>query len=124
MPEALVRRVIMIETRGNARLVSKGNYGLMQIRLGTAHSMGYGGSAEGLLDADTNMTYAVKCLAGAYRAAPAGNMDRAVHLYQRGYYAEAKAGGFSPYQDRECAAGTDRAAGAECRSGARRGGRR
>lgn len=97
VPEALVRRVIMIETRGNARLVSKGNYGLMQIRLGTAQAMGYSGSAEGLLDADTNMTYAVKYLAGAYRAA-GGNMDRAVHYYQRGYYAEAKAGGFTPYQ--------------------------
>jgi soluble lytic murein transglycosylase-like protein len=47
--------------------------------------MGYGGSADGLLDAATNMTYAVRYLAGAYRAA-GGNENRAVALYARGYY--------------------------------------
>lgn len=96
VPEALVRRVIHIESKGNPRVVSKGNYGLMQIRLGTARAMGYGGDAEGLLDADTNMTYAVKYLAGAYRAAR-GNHEQAIRNYQRGYYYEAKAQGFSPY---------------------------
>jgi soluble lytic murein transglycosylase-like protein len=96
VPESLVHRVIRIESRGNPRAVSKGNYGLMQIRLGTARAMGYGGGAAGLLDADTNMTYAVRYLAGAYRAA-GGNADRAVSYYQRGYYYQAKARGFSPY---------------------------
>jgi hypothetical protein len=67
----------------------------MQIRLGTAKAMGYSGGADGLLDADTNMTYAVKYLAGAYRAA-GGNEARAVSYYQRGYYQQAKAKGFSP----------------------------
>jgi soluble lytic murein transglycosylase-like protein len=67
----------------------------MQIRLGTARAMGYSGSAEGLLDAQTNMTYAVKYLAGAYRAA-GGNESRAVALYASGYYAQAKAQGFLP----------------------------
>ena len=69
VPPSLVRRVIHIESRGNPKIVSKGNYGLMQIRLGTARAMGYTGTPQGLLDADTNMTYAVKYLAGAYRAA-------------------------------------------------------
>jgi hypothetical protein len=96
LPETLVRRVIRIESRGNPKVVSKGNYGLMQIRLGTARAMGYTGGAEGLLDADTNMTYAVRYLAGAYRAAD-GNQDRAIAYYQRGYHASAKAKGFSPY---------------------------
>lgn len=96
LPEALVRRVIVRESRYNPRAVSKGNYGMMQIRLGTAHAMGYRGSAGGLLDADTNMTYAVRYLAGAYRAA-GGNQDRAVMNYARGYYHQAKAQGFSPY---------------------------
>ena len=85
VPEALVRRIIRIESRGNARAVSKGNYGLMQIRLGTARALGYSGSAEGLLDPETNLTYAVKYLAGAYRAAGC-NIERAVSYYQRGYY--------------------------------------
>ena len=89
VPEALVRRVIHRESRGNPRAVSKGNYGLMQIRLGTARAMGYRGSAAGLLDADTNMTYAVKYLAGAYRTA-GGNHDRAVGYYASGYYYAAK----------------------------------
>ncbi len=89
LPEDLVRRVIKRESRGNPRVISKGNYGLMQIRLGTARAMGYRGGIEGLLDADTNMTYAVKYLAGAYQAA-GGNHDRAVHYYAAGYYYAAK----------------------------------
>jgi soluble lytic murein transglycosylase-like protein len=86
VPVSLVNRVIKRESGGNPRAVSRGNYGLMQIRLGTARSMGYAGSAEGLLDANTNMTYAVRYLAGAYRAA-GGNENRAVALYARGYSA-------------------------------------
>ncbi len=96
LPVSLVHRVIMRESRYNPRAVSKGNYGMMQIRLGTARAMGYSGGAAGLLDADTNMTYAVRYLAGAYRAA-GGNHDRAVSNYARGYYYTAKAQGFSPY---------------------------
>jgi soluble lytic murein transglycosylase-like protein len=84
LPPSLVHRVIMRESRYNPRAVSKGNYGMMQIRLGTARAMGYQGSAAGLLDPNTNMTYAVKYLAGAYRAA-GGNPDRAVALYASGY---------------------------------------
>lgn len=94
VPEALVRRVIKRESRGNPRVVSAGNYGLMQIKLPTARAMGYTGSAAGLLDADTNMTYAVKYLAGAYKAAD-GNIDRAVHYYAAGYYYVAKRRGMS-----------------------------
>lgn len=97
LPVELVHRVIMRESRYNPRAVSKGNYGMMQIRLGTARAMGYRGGTEGLLDANTNMTYAVKYLAGAYRAA-GGNHDRAVMNYARGYYYQAKAQGFSPYE--------------------------
>ena len=86
VPASLVARVIKRESGGNPRATSRGNYGLMQIRLGTARAMGYGGSAAGLLDPATNMTYAVRYLAGAYRAA-GGNESRAVALYARGYNA-------------------------------------
>ena len=89
VPESLVRRVIKRESGGRPHVISKGNYGLMQIRLGTARGMGYRGDVRGLLDADTNMTYAVKYLAGAYRVA-GGNHDRAVALYAGGYYYAAK----------------------------------
>jgi soluble lytic murein transglycosylase-like protein len=91
LPASLIERVIRRESGGNPRAVHAGNYGLMQIRLGTARAMGYTGSAAGLLDPQTNMTYALRYLAGAYRAA-GGNESRAIALYSR-----AKAQGFSPY---------------------------
>jgi soluble lytic murein transglycosylase-like protein len=96
VPLSLIERVIRRESGGSPRAVSRGNYGLMQIRLGTARAMGYSGSASGLLDPQTNMTYAVRYLAGAYRAA-SGNENRAVALYARGYSSVAKAQGFTPY---------------------------
>ena len=43
MPVAFVRHVIRRESNFNPRVVDHGNYGLMQIRLGTAHALGYGG---------------------------------------------------------------------------------
>jgi soluble lytic murein transglycosylase-like protein len=84
LPLALVHRVVKRESDYNPRCIYAGNYGLMQIRLGTARSLGYTGTVEGLLDPDTNMTYAVRYLAGAYRVA-GGDEDRAVALYARGY---------------------------------------
>jgi len=97
VPVSLVHRVIMRESRYNPRAVSKGNYGMMQIRLGTARAMGYTGTASGLLDPEVNMTYAVKYLAGAYKAA-GGSEGGAVANYARGYYAQAKRRGVSPYE--------------------------
>jgi soluble lytic murein transglycosylase-like protein len=89
LPEALVHRVIVRESGYRPGLVSRGNIGLMQIKLGTARSLGYTGTAEGLRDPDTNLTWAVKYLAGAYRAAN-GDHSRAVHYYASGYYGVAK----------------------------------
>ena len=43
----------------------------------------------GLLDAETNLTYGIKYLAGAWRVS-GGSHDRAVSHYARGYYYEAK----------------------------------
>lgn len=94
VPEELVRRVIKRESGGNPRAVSRGNFGLMQIKLATARGLGYRGTAAGLLDADTNMTYAVKYLAGAYRVA-GGNHGRAVSYYAGGYYYAAKRKGLT-----------------------------
>ncbi len=85
MPVAFVRHVIRRESNFNPRAVDHGNYGLMQIRLGTAHALGYRGDAAGLLDPDVNMTYGMRYLAGAYRAAH-GDEARTIVLYSRGYY--------------------------------------
>ena len=90
VPEALVHRVIVRESRYQPGLVGRGGtIGLMQIKLATARGLGYTGTAEGLRDPDTNLTYAVKYLAGAYRAA-GGDHNRAVGYYASGYYYAAK----------------------------------
>jgi hypothetical protein len=90
VPEALVHRVIVRESKYQPDLVGRGGtIGLMQIKLATARSIGYRGDAQGLRDPDTNLSYGVKYLAGAYRAAN-GDHDRAIHYYASGYYAAAK----------------------------------
>jgi soluble lytic murein transglycosylase-like protein len=90
VPESLVHRVVRRESNYNPQAVGRGGaLGLMQIKHATARGMGYSGSASGLLDADTNLTYAVRYLAGAYRVA-GGNHDRAVGYYAAGYYYAAK----------------------------------
>src|SRR5882757_8662742 len=86
VPEALVHRVIVRESRYQPQLVGRGGtIGLMQIKLATARGLGYTGDAAGLRDPATNLTYAVKYLAGAYRAAN-GDHNRAVSYYAGGYY--------------------------------------
>jgi soluble lytic murein transglycosylase-like protein len=90
VPEALVHRVILRESRYQPNLVGRcGCIGLMQIKLATARSLGYTGDAQGLRDPNTNLTYGVKYLAGAYRAAN-GDHSRAVHYFAAGYYEAAK----------------------------------
>src|ERR1700735_4960228 len=90
VPEALVHRVIVRESRYQPGLVGRGGtIGLMQIKLATARGLGYTGDADGLRDPNTNLTYAVKYLAGAYRTAK-GDYDRAVHYFAAGYYYVAK----------------------------------
>jgi len=51
--------------------------------------MGFTGRPDELLDANTNLTFAVPYLANAYTVA-GGDPDRAVRLYSGGYYDEAK----------------------------------
>src|SRR5260221_13809928 len=90
VPEALVHRVLVRESRYQPGLVGRGGtIGLMQIKLAAARGLGYPGTAEGLRDPNTNLTYAVKYLAGAYRAAN-GDHNRAVAYYASGYYYAAK----------------------------------
>ena len=90
VPETLVHRVIVRESKYQASLLGSGGaIGLMQIKLATARSLGYTGTAEGLRDPATNLLYGIKYLAGAFRAAN-GDHDRAVHYYAAGYYFAAK----------------------------------
>ncbi len=89
IPEELVHRVVKRESTYNPRAYHAGNYGLMQIRYNTARGLGYEGPAEGLFDAETNLKYATKYLAGAWMVADNQN-DGAVKLYASGYYYHAK----------------------------------
>jgi soluble lytic murein transglycosylase-like protein len=90
VPDVLVHRVILRESRYQPNLVGRcGCIGLMQIKLATARGLGYTGDAQGLRDPDTNLTYGVKYLAGAYRAAN-GDHNRTIHYYASGYYQAAK----------------------------------
>lgn len=89
VPERLVRRVVHRESRFNPAARNGPYWGLMQISHPTARGMGYSGPAHGLLDAETNLKYAVRYLAGAYKVAD-GNEKQAVRLYARGYYYDAK----------------------------------
>ncbi|WP_343313247.1 lytic transglycosylase domain-containing protein [Brucella sp. BE17] len=89
VPEQLVRRVVHRESRFNPAARNGPYYGLMQISHPTARGMGYKGSPKGLLDAETNLKYAVRYLSGAYKVAD-GNENQAVRFYARGYYYDAK----------------------------------
>ena len=90
VPESLVHRVVHRESRYNPKAHHKNGYwGLMQISYPTAKSMGYEGPPQGLLDAETNLKYAVKYLRGAWLVAENSN-DNAIRLYARGYYYDAK----------------------------------
>jgi soluble lytic murein transglycosylase-like protein len=90
VPEVLVHRVIVRESRYRPDLVGRGGtIGLMQIKLATARGLGYTGNAQGLRDPDTNLAYGIKYLAGAWRAAN-NDHGRAIHYYASGYYHAAK----------------------------------
>lgn len=85
LPVELVHRVVTRESGYNPGARNGSNLGLMQIKHATARGVGYTGPASGLMDPETNLTYAVRYLAGAYRAA-GGNSSRAVMLYASGYH--------------------------------------
>ena len=89
MPEELIRRSIKRESGYNPKARNGPYWGLMQIRVDTARGMGFRGPARGLLDADTNLKYAVAYLANAFVVA-GGDTDRALALYAGGYFYEAR----------------------------------
>jgi len=92
VPERLVRRVVKRESTFNPAARNGPYWGLMQILPATARTMGHRGPAQELLDAETNLKYAVRYLRGAWLVAD-GDEDLAVRYYARGYYYDAKARG-------------------------------
>lgn len=89
IPESLLHRQIRHESGYNPGARNGPYYGLLQIQVQTARTMGYKGTPEGLLDAETNLHYAGNYLRGAWLVS-GKNEDRAMMWYAKGYYYEAK----------------------------------
>lgn len=83
VPARLAHAVVMLESRYRPGVVSRGNYGLMQIRFGTARAMGYRGAPGGLLNAQTNLRYGMRYLARGWKAS-GGDVCRTIAHYQTG----------------------------------------
>lgn len=89
VPRSLVHRVIQRESDYRPHARNGPYYGLMQILPATARQMGFRGEAADLLDAQTNLTYSVKYLRGAWMVSD-GSEPEAVMWYAKGYYFEAR----------------------------------
>ena len=89
VPRPLVHKVVQRESDYRAGARNGPNLGLMQIQAATARGMGFKGDPSELLDAETNLRWAVKYLRGAWLVSDR-NMDEAVMWYARGYYYEAR----------------------------------
>ena len=89
VPRPLVHKVIQRESDYRPAARNGPYYGLMQILPATARNMGFDGKAGELLDAETNLRWAVKCLRGAWMVSD-DDIDEAVMWYARGYYYEAR----------------------------------
>ncbi|QGX98276.1 lytic transglycosylase domain-containing protein [Roseovarius faecimaris] len=89
VPRPLVHKVILRESDYRPEARNGPYYGMMQILPATARGMGFSGAPDDLLDAETNLKWAVKYLKGAWMVSD-GDMDAAVMWYARGYYYQAK----------------------------------
>jgi soluble lytic murein transglycosylase-like protein len=89
VPRSLVHRVIQRESDYRPGARNGPYYGLMQILPATAGQMGFKGKPADLLDAQTNLNYAVKYLRGAWLVSD-GSEPEAVMWYAKGYYYEAR----------------------------------
>ena len=89
LPRSLVHRLAIRESTHRPWARNEPYWGLLQILPETARTMGFRGQPEDLLDADTNLEFALKYLRGAWIVAD-GDPDAAIGWYARGYYYEAK----------------------------------
>ena len=89
VPRLLVHKLAIRESTHRPEARNGPYYGLLQILPATARSMGFQGRPNDLLDADTNLEFAVKYLRGAWLLSD-GDHGTAIKWYARGYYYEAK----------------------------------
>lgn len=86
VPADLAHAIVTIESRYNPNARNGPHYGLMQINVATARSLGFAGEASQLLEPATNLRFGMAYLAGAYRLA-AGDICGTIMRYQGGHRA-------------------------------------
>jgi hypothetical protein len=96
VPLVLADAVVRIESGYNPLARNGPNYGLTQINYQTAKSLGYGGTIEGLYDAETNLRYGMRYLGMAYRLAN-GDTCGTILKYQGGHQAQSMTSTASTY---------------------------
>lgn len=88
VPLPLAYAIVRSESGFNPGLSNAGAHGLMQIKLQAAQTVGYQGTAEGLLDADTNLRFGMRFLSRIYQMAK-GDACRTIAIYRSGNPASA-----------------------------------
>jgi soluble lytic murein transglycosylase-like protein len=86
IPTGLAHAVITIESRYNPAARNGPHFGLMQLNVATARSMGFAGEPTELLDPATNLRFGMAYLAGAFRLA-GGDTCGTIMRYQGGHRA-------------------------------------
>ena len=85
VPFALADAVVKVESNYNPRATNRsGAMGLMQIKTQTARGEGFSGGPSGLLNPETNIRFAMRYLATAYRMS-GGDLCGTVMRYQSGH---------------------------------------
>ena len=85
VPFAIADAVVKVESNYNPRATNRsGAMGLMQIKTQTARGEGFSGGPSGLLNPETNIRFAMRYLATAYRMS-GGDLCGTVMRYQSGH---------------------------------------
>ena len=83
VPSSLAVAVVTYESNWDAKALSQGNYGLGQIKCGTARGIGFEGKCSSLLTPEINLEYSMRYLRMALDLA-GDDQCKALTLYNRG----------------------------------------
>jgi soluble lytic murein transglycosylase-like protein len=83
VPSSLAIAVVTVESNWDAKALSSGNYGLGQIKCGTARGIGFNGKCAALLEPEVNLEYSMTYMRMALDEAQ-DDQCRAATLYNEG----------------------------------------
>ena len=83
VPSTLAIAVVTLESNWDAKALSQGNYGLGQIKCGTARGIGFNGKCDALLQPEVNLEYSMAYLRMALDQAQ-GDECQALTWYNEG----------------------------------------